>query len=152
MSEVHLITQPPRRFVGVRREVPVTELQPYFAEVLPRVMIWLSEQGIPPASMPMAMWHHMDRETGVADVQAGCFVAEAVAGEGEIAPASTPGGELLHIVHVGSYLEMGRSWMQIYAKAAELKRETGPGWEIYVDDPSEVAEAELRTEIYLPLR
>lgn len=151
MSEVRLIEVSPRPFVGVRRRVPVTELQPYFAEVFPKVMGWLAGSGIAPASMPMAMWHDMDRETGIADVQAGCFVAEAVAGEGDITPASTPGGEVLHIVHVGSYQDMGRSWGRVFQRASELGRQPGAGWEIYVDDPSRVPEAEVRTEIYLPL-
>ena len=151
MSEIEEVTLEPRRLVGVRREVNVKELQPYFAEVLPKVMRWVSESGLTATSMPIAVWHAMDPSTGIADVQAGCFVAEDVHADGEITSASTPGGEALKVVHVGSYANMNVSWGRVYARAKELGRTTGIGFEIYVDDPAQVDESTLRTEIFLTL-
>lgn len=151
MSDIELTQLAPRPFVGIRRKLPVTELGAFFAEALPKVMGWLGAQGIAPASMPMAQWVSMDMETGVADCHAGCFVHEAVAGEGEITPGETPGGDALVITNVGPYDTVGRSWQKVYARAAELGRAPGPGWEIYVDDPGDTPAAELRTVIHLPL-
>lgn len=151
MNDVNRATLEPRHYVGIRRKVPVTELQPYFAEVLPKVMGWLAQQGIAPASMPMAMWHAMDMTTSIADVQAGCFVAQPVAGDGEITGGTTPATEALTLTHVGGYDKMGQSWGRVFAKAGELGVQPGAGWEIYVDDPGSVDEAVLRTEITLPV-
>jgi len=148
---IERVTIPSRPYVGIRRKVPVTELQPYFMEVLPKVHGWLKSQGIEPASMPMARWHAMDMDAGIADVQAGCFVSEAIEGEGEITGDTTPAGEALTLTHVGSYDGMGKSWMSVYGKAKELGLTPGAGWEVYVDDPATVDPAVLRTEITLPV-
>lgn len=59
---------------------------------------------------------------------------------------------MLTLTHVGGYAGMGQSWQRVFAKAAELGRTPGAGWEVYVDDPQAVDEAALRTEIYLPVR
>jgi effector-binding domain-containing protein len=151
MSEVELTRQPPRHFVGIRREVHTSELPVFFAEVLPRVTNWVREKGMQPASAPMSMWCAMDMESGIADTHAGCFVEGEVEGEGEITPGVTPGGDVLRLVHRGGYDTMGQSWGRVYAHAQQLGRRSGAGWEIYVDDPGEVDAESLRTEIYLPV-
>ena len=151
MSDIELTLQQPRHFVGIRRSLSVQDLGAFFAEVFPRVMGWLTERDIAPASMPMAMWCAMDMESGVADCHAGCFVHEPVEADGEITPGQTPGGDVLTITNLGPYTTVGQSWMRVYQRAGELGRPPGPGWEIYANDPTEVPEAEIRTEIFLPL-
>lgn len=151
MSTLQLMSLDARPFVGVRREVPVTELATFFAEVLPKVMAWVAGKGLEPASRPMAMWCAMDMETGIADCHAGCFLHEAVDGEGEITAGVAPACEALVTTHSGPYDSVGQSWMAAYAEAKALGRAPGAGWEIYVDDPADTPAAELRTRIHLPL-
>lgn len=151
MSGIEIVSLPPQHYVGLRRDVPVTELPAFFGEALPATFAWLGDKGIAPASPPIAVWRGMDKETGVADAHAGCFVAEPVDADGAMEAGATEGGEALKFVHVGPYSGMGKSWMGVYAHAEELGRKTGAGWEVYVDDPAKVPGEELRTEIYLPL-
>ena len=151
MSDIELIQQSPRHFVGIRRKVHTSELATFFTEALPKVMGWVQSKGIVPASAPIAVWCHMDMESGIADTHAGCFVESAVEGEGEITPGVTSGGDVLKLVHRGGYDSMGQSWMKVFKRAEELGRAPGAGWEIYVDDPGIVEAEALRTEIYLPI-
>lgn len=151
MSEVELTQQSPRHFVGIRRKVHTSELPAFFSEVFPKVMQWMQEKGVAPASAPMSMWCAMDMESGIADTHAGCFVEREVEGGGEVTSGVSSGGDVLKLVHRGGYDTMGASWGRVFRRAKELGRQPGAGWEIYVDDPSEVASDALRTEIYLPL-
>lgn len=151
MSEIELTQQSPRHFVGIRRKVHISELATFFGEVLPKVMSWVHRNDISPASAPMAVWCEMDMESGIADTHAGCFVEGAVEGEGEISAGETAGGDVLKLVHRGGYDTMGQSWMRVFEHAKELGRQTGVGWEIYIDDPTTVDADALRTEIYLPV-
>ncbi|MGI9627831.1 MAG: GyrI-like domain-containing protein [Longimicrobiales bacterium] len=152
MSEVEVTEQSPRHFVGIRRKVHTSELPGFYSEVLPKVMNWIREKGIAPASAPMAVWCAMDMDSGIADTHAGCFVDGEVEGEGEITPGVTSGGDVLKLIHRGAYDTMGQSWGRVFMHAKEMDRQPGIGWEIYVDDPGEVEAAALRTEIYLPVK
>lgn len=149
--EIRLEQVEPQHFAGVRRQVPVSELGPFFGEALPKVMGWLAQKGVPPASMPAAVWWAMDMESGVADCQSGCFVADAVEGEDDITGGVTAGGDVLTVQHTGPYDTVGQTWMAVYRRAAELGRTPGPGWEVYVDDPGDTAPEALRTQIFLPI-
>lgn len=154
MPEIELVNEPPRHFVGVRRtlNVKTDDIPAFFAEALPKTFHWLQSRGIAPASPPMAMWLMADQESGICEAHAGMFVSNAVAGDDEITAGTTAGGELLKAIHVGGYDTVGKTWMTLYAHARELGRAPGAGWEVYVDDPQEVAAEELRTEIHLPLQ
>lgn len=151
MPDIQLQQLAPRPFVGIRRSLHVSGLGAFFSEALPATMGWLAREGIAPASPPMAVWVSMDMEAGIADCHAGCFVAEPVELDGEITAGRTAGGDVLVLTHTGPYDTVGQSWMAAYARAAELGRTPGAGWEIYLDDPSETPAAELRTQIHLPL-
>lgn len=151
MQEIELTQQAPRPYVGIRRKVHISELPAFFGEVLPKVMNWVHRNDISPASAPMAVWCEMDMESGIADTHAGCFVEDAVEGEGEISPGVTSGGDVLKLVHRGGYDTMGQSWMRVFEHAKALGRQPGAGWEIYIDDPTAVDADALRTEIYLPV-
>ncbi len=151
MSEVELIQAEPRSFVGLRHNLRFTALGPFLSDALPKTLAWLRAKGIPPASPPMAMWSSEEVESGVGDCHAGYFVAEAQADDGLITGGKTAGGDVLRIEHKGPYTTVGPSWQRLTQRAVMLGRNPGFGWEIYLDDPSEVAAEELRTLIYLPL-
>jgi effector-binding domain-containing protein len=152
MPEITRTTLSSLPYVGIRREVPVSELQPFFAEAFPRVMAWIGEHGLEPASQPMARWHAMDMETHVADVIAGVFLHEAVEGQGGIHCERTEPGEALTCTHVGAYDTMPQTWQAVFAEASRQGCTPGAGWEIYVDDPGSTDPAALRTTITLPIR
>lgn len=151
MPDIALVADSPRPYVGIRRTVHHTKLAPYFSEVIPRVAAWVTARGEAPASPPIALWHAMDPETGDCDAQAGCFVDTDLAGDGEVTPGRTPGGECLVLLHVGGYDSIPKAWGRLFARAGELGREPGLGWEVYVDDPQVVARDQLRTELHLAL-
>ena len=79
---------------------------------------------------------------------------EPTAEEG-LAYQTLPGGRWAIFRHVGPYDTLWQTWHAIYrdwlpASGHEL-RDTDP-FEVYVDDPSQVAPKQLRTDIYLPIK
>jgi effector-binding domain-containing protein len=87
------------------------------------------------------------------EVEAGFTVSAPVAGRGRVEPGELPAGEVAMTTHVGSYHGLFaaaaavRDWI-----AAQGRQPSGELWEVYVDDPEEVPEAALRTEIYIRLK
>jgi effector-binding domain-containing protein len=75
----------------------------------------------------------------------------AQAGAG-VALETVPGGTCASAMHQGSYSSMEQTYNALQAwMAANGKRPAGPPREVYLNDPSQVAESELLTEIDWPV-
>jgi effector-binding domain-containing protein len=141
----------PRLYVGIRRTVKRDGLGPACAEVLSRVAGWLASKGKQPAGGPIMVYHSINEATGDFLVQPAYFVGP-ITGEGEITRGETAGGDVLFAVHAGSYASLGQTWAQLFTYAASIRRPvTRSSWEVYLNTPGDVAEADLRTEIYVPI-
>ena len=142
----------PRLYVGIRRTVKRDGLGPACAEILSRVAGWLASQGKQPAGGPIMVYHSINQATGDFDVQPAYFVGPPITGEGEIAIGETAGGDALFAVHAGPYASLGETWAQLFTYAATIRRRvTRSSWEVYLNTPGDAAEADLRTEIYVPI-
>ena len=140
----------PQPALVVCRKVAVTEFGEALADILPRVFQYIVEVGQQPAGMPFMRYLSMD---GVAcDIAAGLAVAEPTAGTGDIEIHVLPGGTALTALHVGAYEDVNAVWSAVMQRAGELgsERKFG-GWDVYVNDPGEVADEERETRVYLPL-
>jgi hypothetical protein len=64
-----------------------------------------------------------------------------------------PAQRVARLIHHGAYDDEGPSLAALYAFVAERGLEpAGPHTEIYLDDPTRVAPADLRTELRVPVR
>jgi effector-binding domain-containing protein len=62
-------------------------------------------------------------------------------------------GKALKVVHKGAYRDMSKTYDQLLAyTAANGLEQAGFPWDEYVNDPQKVPEAELVTQIYLPIK
>jgi len=64
-----------------------------------------------------------------------------------------PGGRYAHAVHHGSYSGLADTWKGIMDEigARDLRMAGTPCYEIYINNPSNTQEEDLRTEIFVPL-
>ena len=139
----------PQPALVVRRKVALADFGDALADILPRVFQHIASTGKQPVGMPFVRYFSMD---GVAcDIAAGMPVAESVAGAGAIEQHVLPGGEALTALHVGAYEDVGTVWSQVMQRARELGSDAQFGWDVYTNDPGEVAPEERETRVYLPL-
>ena len=147
IEAVELESQPA---MVVRRRVAVADFTEALADIFPRVYRHIADAGRQPGGMPFMRYFSMD---GVAcDIAAGMPVREPIPGAGDIEHHVLPGGKALTALHVGPYEGVGNVWSQVMRRARELgsERKFG-GWDVYTNDPGEVAPEERETRIYLPL-
>lgn len=151
MTEVAIETVElePQPALVVRRKVALTDFGEALADILPRVFQHIAGAGGQPAGMPLMRYFSMD---GVAcDIAAGMPVVAAIEGAGDIEQHVLPGGRALTALHVGAYQDVGEVWSQVMQRARELGSDTELGWDVYTNDPGEVAPEEVETRVYLPL-
>lgn len=143
---------------AVRLQAPTSELAGLFDEHLPNLAHRLADMGLEPAGPPYARYHDYGAER--VDVEIGIPVSApppnvpllSEAAAGEMGSSELPGGEVAISVHRGSYDGLAQTYQGLHDWIHDQGREEGSApWESYVDDPSEVSAAELRTEVCWPL-
>lgn len=125
---------------------------------LPNVADRIADLGGTPAGPIYARYHEFGPER--ADVEFGIPVAAPVGNlrpvaecvPGEVGSSELPGGGAAIVVHRGKYDGLGGAYDRLKAWMAAHEHALGAApWESYVVDPSEVAEADLRTEVIWPV-
>lgn len=85
-------------YMGIRSQVPVSELKNVIPGSLETLFPWLAKQGIEPAGAPFIRYHVINME-GKMDVEIGIPVANVVAGEGRITPGVLPAGRYASLIY-----------------------------------------------------
>ena len=67
---------------------------------------------------------------------------------------SLPASKAFRVEHIGSYRHLGNAWSVAnqWVQCKKLKQQRVGTFEIYRNNPQQVPEEELRTDIYLPLK
>ena len=134
----------------VRREIDMQDIATTLAEILPRVFGHAVSAGGQIAGMPFMRYFEMDGTT--MSIAAGVPVAAPMEGAEDIEPHMLPGGRTLTAIHRGEYGGVGAVWNAVWKRARELGS-TGRfgGWDVYANDPGEVAPEDVETHVFLPL-
>ena len=119
------------------------------------VLAELGRRGLEPAG-PLQVVYHADQVLD-ADTAAPieiCFpVAAPFEGDGEVYGTELAGGPAAVTVHRGPYAEIGPAYHTVSGWVADHGHELAGGpREVYLNDPREVAEADLLTEVQWPIR
>ena len=156
-AEIRELTPVPAAAVRIRARTDA--LGELFDEHLPNMAHRLADMGVQPAGPPYGRYHEYGPER--VDVEIGIPVSAppsnlrplAEAEEGEMAASELPGGPTAITVHRGSYDGLAQTYQRLHDWIHAQGREEGTApWESYVDGPSEVDTADMRTEVCWPLR
>lgn len=132
-----------------------TEISAALAAAYGQVLSYVSTNGLQLAGQPLAITNYWDDRGFGFD--AGIPVSGTPgrgAGPGsQVRMGETYGGRVVRAVHVGPYTELESTYRIVEAFAAAHKvQPNGRPWEVFVSDPGNVAESELVTEIFYPIK
>ena len=157
--EAELRDLEPVTTIAVRLETTQDGLVQVFDRELPRVGAVMQDVGAQMAGAPFARYHHFAPDR--VDLEIGAPIAFVTAGlqpisgrpDGIIGVSSLPGGRAAVAVHRGPYDGLPQTYDGLAAWIAAEGHTAGDGpWEVYLSDPSTVADqADLITEIVWPI-
>lgn len=114
------------------------------------VTAFAEQNGISRLAMPTSIYVDMPGANGMT-FRAAIFVTvdDAAKAQGGVQAGTIPAGDAYTAIHEGSYANLNQSHNAIWSKMdADGVVKGMPVWEIYADDPTEVPEAEVRTEVF----
>lgn len=116
---------------------------------------YLGELGESPSGAPFVLYFGTDAELDPNDFEMEVCVPvnRVLEDRGDIAARELEGGLAASTIHKGPYSEMEAVYGEMDAWMRENGYEyAGPVREVYMNDPGQVAESELVTEIIFPVR
>jgi AraC family transcriptional regulator len=142
----------PQPALIIRSHVPRSEIAMTIGQSLGRIVPYALGVGGALAGQPFARYPVFGMD--VITIEVGMPLAAHVPGGGDIEAFTLPAGKTTVAVHAGPYDKLPQSFSALeHWMATQGHVISGPPWEVYVTDPSELPDAaDWRTEIYWPVR
>jgi effector-binding domain-containing protein len=159
--DAEIVEREPQPTAAIRVTQPMAELDlaAAFDRGMPLVAERIGAAGGSIAGPPYGRYHRFGPD--VVDVEIGFPVGAPLADvpaladspEGEVGLSELPGGPVARTIHRGPYDSLKAAYDGLHDWIhGQPGYDDGPGpWESYVDDPTTVDAAEVRTEIVWPL-
>jgi len=132
-----------------------TEISAALAAAYGRVLGFVSTNGMQLAGKPLAITNFRDdRGYGFeAGIPVDGNPGRGAGPDSPVRMGETYGGRVVRAVHVGAYSNLEETYEKVRAfAAAHDLQSNGRSWEVFVSDPGNVAEKDLVTEIFYPVK
>ena len=154
MTDFQIIEVEETTYLYVDRESSTEqqEIGAAMADAFGMVWTFMQENKIKPAGAALSVYYSYT--PGSMAFRAGftIFADDADKSGGEVKAGTTPAGKVVHFLHTGPYSELVQCYAEMMEYIAENDLKLGvPTWEVYLNDPSTVAESELQTEVFAAL-
>lgn len=130
-------------------------------EAFERLGGWVARQGLfGPGAKMLGIFYDDPDTTPEAQLRSrACFVPAGDAASVDAAPPveriTVTGGEYAVLLHTGPYADLKAAYQWLYGEwlpRSGREAADAPPFEMYLNTPADTAPADLRTEIFLPLR
>ncbi|MEJ6397857.1 GyrI-like domain-containing protein [Yoonia sp. 208BN28-4] len=110
---------------------------------------FVGQHGITPQSMPITVYMAMD--PSMLRFRAGVMVSaeDAAKASGDVKADVLPEGDVMKTTHTGPYTSLNETHQALWSHMeAEGIPAAMPVWEVYINDPGETPEADLKTDVF----
>lgn len=152
----HLVVEPMEiAFLAARSRPEPSALSEALGKAYFQVLTFMDEHGLEHSGAPLSIMRTFSGAELLFDagIPVRGVTEETPRDRMGVKVGMTYGGPVIRVRHVGSYRDLDATNRKILAYLAALGIDrNGPAWESYVSDPAKVAEADLLTYIYYPVR
>jgi effector-binding domain-containing protein len=142
-----------QKTIVVRFDVASSEIGPSMGKAFEKLFGFLGANGIAPVGPPFAVYYSYD-PSGHTVFEAGIPVSDTVGGNDEVMYKEFPAMKVVTTQFQGPYDAMEPVYTELFNYiAANGLTSDGTSWEVYLTDPSQVADPKDNLSvIYLPLK
>lgn len=150
-----LVHVPSVLYAGKQYASSMANIGESMGKAFPEVAETLGAAQAEVSGAPFSLYNKMDIVKGEFEYIAALPVASRVSSGNGIVCQERPVCKAYKVVHVGSYHHVGNAWAVAMHDIQHFKHKLdkrNAAFEIYTNDPETTPEADLITEIYLPIR
>jgi effector-binding domain-containing protein len=127
------------------------DLPAVIPQLIGKVAPYLAELGKTSMKPPFVAYYNEDGDN--LDVQIGWITAEQLKGKDEIVSGTIGGGKAVSVMYIGAYRDLWEAHDAAHKFIAEKGyQHAHQAYEIYIDDPTNVPESELRTQVVVMIK
>lgn len=149
-------TYPATKYVGIITSCEKEDIGTNMEKDFTKLMEFTKENNIEPVSAPFSIYNKMNMTTGATTYTAAIPVKELPKNlSNNMMSGELQETEVYSVKHTGPYKHLGNPWTAGYMmdRNKEIKiNKKIPPFEVYLNDPGEVNELELETQVCFPLK
>lgn len=113
---------------------------------------FIGSRQVPVAGPPLAIYRDYADGNVTMDIGFPVPAAASALAADEVKAGMTPGGKAARAIHMGRYDMVGNAHDALGAYFKKLGHPIPTrSWEVYLNEPGKVPDAELKTEVYMPV-
>jgi len=144
-----------QKYIGIPRTCAIKDIGEVMKKDFESLYAFMEQNNLSKDRIPFSIYNTFDIFNGESRYVACIPVEEDIDIESRWVRGTVEGRDALKTMHKGTYIHLGNGWMTAmsFARMKKMKMLKSPvGYEFYLNNPSDTAEEELITEIYLPLK
>jgi effector-binding domain-containing protein len=127
------------------------DLPAVIPQLIGKVAPYFTELGKAQTEPPFVAYYNEDADN--LDVQVGWITTERLAGKGEIVSGTIGGGKAVSVMYTGAYRNLSEAHEAAHKFiAAKGYQHAHQAYEIYIDDPTNVPESQLKTQVVVMIK
>lgn len=144
----------PLKVAGIRQKAAMKDLGPSMQKAIARATEQLEAAGISTCEGMISVYHHLDMKNQIFDYTTGYVISETDTAPDGMSVWSLPECQAFHVEHIGKYENLGNAWSAAnqHVRYRKMKQSKVGAYEVYRNSPEDTPAAELRTDVYLPLK
>ncbi len=141
-------------YFGKRNTVSFKEIGPTMEKDLAELGGLLASADLPQPEQVFSMYHTWDMVKGTCDYTAGFLYDSPQQAKEGFEHGQLAAHKALRVDHKGPYRHLGNAWSAAmgYVRSRHKTNKAVPTYEIYSNNPQEVSESDLQTQVYIPIK
>ena len=144
-----------QQYIGIKNQSRIGDIGKVMPDSFNKLKNFMEQNGLSNECLPFAIYETFDIQKDETRFISAIRVDKAVPVSAPFIQGELTDRDILKVLHTGRYEHLGNAWStaMAYARSKKIKTTKSPiGIEFYLNDPAEVPEKYLLTEVVLPLR